>query len=277
MTIDVQQYEAELKSLLSQLARFFKTIETRLSAENCKCCLERLPDNDRSALKKLFRMLQRKEKWTNSSSNKQDSDEQHLQTDDRWSSPDQIAPNTSHGTTPDFDEEITTDSSDSGNDTVDDDDPLLRDTNFSHCAVKPPPSVNDVLIRCIENPHHFFTAVTQGSIPNKGGFSDAFCRVYKRQQREHILRIHRRFDLYNLYALAVELGYHTGKKWKWGALNKLPGEILSNHSSLDLKEGEIKEYLKHYVHIGRGYGRWIQHFGDPGYLIALPLNVTETE
>ncbi|CAG8091625.1 unnamed protein product [Penicillium nalgiovense] len=276
MATDVHQYGSELNSLLSQLARFFKTNETILSVEDCKTCLGRLPDNDRSALKKLFRILQREGKSSNGYSDKRDSHEQTY-APNFHSSPDQTGPDVSHETTPESYEEITPYSSDDGENTVDDEDVILRDTNFSRCAVKPPSSINDVLTQCIKNPHHFFTAVTRVSIPSKGGFPDAFCRVYKGQQRENILRIHRRFDLHNLYTLAVELGYHTGKKWKWGALNKVPGEILYNHPSLGLTEGKIKEHLIHYVRIGRGYGRWIEYFEDPGYLIALPLNVTETE
>jgi hypothetical protein len=270
MRTALQQHQEELNSLLSGLAHFFKTNETSLSAEDCKVLLERLPDNDRSALKRFFRMLQGNEKSKTNSSKNRNSDEQSHTSDHHRSSHGQPTSDTSL-------EATTTDSSDSQNHTVVDDDALLHDTNFSRCAVNPPPSVNNLLVRCIENPHHFFTAVTRSSVPGKGGFSAAFCRVYTRQQREDILRIHRRFDLHNLYTLAVRLGYHTGKKWKWGALSKVPGEILSNHPSLDLKEDELKEYLTHYVRIGRGYGRWIEHFGDPGYLIALPLNVTETE
>jgi hypothetical protein len=277
MTSDVHQQYAELHSLLSQLATFFKAYETSLSTKNCKYCLGRLPDNDRSALEKLFRMLQRKGKTTSSSSDEQRTDGQTHPSDHRRNSPDQTAPDTSHEKALDSDAEATSDSSDDGEDNMGDEDALLRDTNFSRCSMKPPQSVVDVLGRCIKSPHHFFTAVTQVSVPSKGGFPDAFCRVYKSQQRDDILRIHRRFDLHNLYALAVKLGYHTGKKWKWGALRKVPGDILSNYPSLGLEESKIKEHLMHYVRIGRGYGKWVEHFGDPGYLVALPLNVTETE
>ena len=297
MTNNVHQQEKELHGLLSQLARFFKVNETNLSAENCEYCLGRLPDDDRSALEKLFRMLQREKKNTSSSSCEQRYEDQRYEdqryedqriedqriedqnhpSDHRCNSPNQTAQDTSHWKTPESDAEITSDSSDSGEDDIDDEDALLRDTNFSRCSMKPPSSVNDVLSQCIKSPHHFFTAVTQVSVPSKGGFPDAFCRVYKSQQRDDILRIHRRFDLHNLYALAVKLGYHTGKKWKWGALKKVPGDILSNHPSLGLQESKIKEHLMHYVRIGRGYGKWVEYFGDPGYLIALPLGVTETE
>ncbi|KAI3281249.1 hypothetical protein DTO002I6_9913 [Penicillium roqueforti] len=291
MATDVHQYGSELNSLLSQLARFFKNNETSLSVEDCKSCLGRLPDNDRSALKKLFRILQTEGKSTNGHSDKRNSHEQTYAPNSH-SSLDQTGPDVHHETTPESYEEITPYSTDDGENTVDgedtvddentvntvdDDDVVLRDTNFSRCTVEPPPSINAVLTQCINNPHHFFTAVTRVSIPSKGRFPDAFYRVFKGEQREHILRIHRRFDLHNLYTLAVELGYHTGDKWKWGALNKVPGEILYNHPSLGLTEDKIKEYLKHYVRIGRGYGRWIEHFKDPGYLVALPLNVTETE
>jgi hypothetical protein len=62
--------------------------------------------------------------------------------------------------------------------------------------------------------------------------------------------------MYNRIRLTSEFYPHAGEKSKWGALDKLPGEILLNNPSLGLTKYQIAKYLKHYVRIGGGYGRW---------------------
>lgn len=289
MPTDENQQDAELKSRLSQLAGFFQADQTNSPPEKYQSCLEGLPKNEQIALKKLFRMLLKTNKRLQNHSDRQSPLASTSTPPSESSEPGQGSQaiiSGSHEQTTDSPDDGDSDDGDSDNGDSDNGDKssdsvgILQGTNFSQCTeetMRLSLSLNTVLTQCIEKPHHFFTTIKQDSVPVKGGFPAAFSRVHERERCHDLLRIHRRFDLHNLYSMAVMLGYHTGNKWNWGALDIIARDIFSTCPLLGLEATEIKKLSKHYVRIGRGYGRWIEHFGDPGYLIALPLNVTETE
>lgn len=54
-------------------------------------------------------------------------------------------------------------------------------------------------------------------------------------------------------------------------------EVKHQFLSLTASIDEIKKELGHYINLGRGYEAWVIEFGHPVYLIALPLDVSETE
>ncbi|CAI7578617.1 unnamed protein product [Penicillium palitans] len=156
-------------------------------------------------------------------------------------------------------------------------DSKLKSTNFVKLQSIIPPHLRQLLINCIDTPGYFFTASEPHFTPIEGGVPDAFYRLYQRENCRDLLQIQRRFELRNLFLLIIALEYHTGNRWKWGALDDLSAEIKAQYPQLPLGTPEIRKYLERYVRFGHAYDKWVQNLGDPGYLIALPLKVTETE
>ncbi|CRL19496.1 unnamed protein product [Penicillium camemberti] len=156
-------------------------------------------------------------------------------------------------------------------------DSKIKSTNFVKLQSIIPPHLRQLLINCIDTPGYFFTASEPHFTPIEGGVPDAFYRLYQRENCRDLLQIQRRFELRNLFLLIIALEYHTGNRWKWGALDDLSAEIKAQYPQLPLGTPEIRKYLERYVRFGHAYDKWVQNLGDPGYLIALPLKVTETE
>ncbi|KAJ5827598.1 hypothetical protein N7447_004361 [Penicillium robsamsonii] len=153
----------------------------------------------------------------------------------------------------------------------------LESTNFVKLQSIIPPYLRQLLIDCIDTPEYFFTLSEPHFTPVGGGVPDAFYRLYQRENCRDLVQIHRRFELRNLFLLVIARKYHTGNRWEWGALDDLSAEIKAQYPQLPTKTPAIRKYLEHYVGLGYAYDKWIQILGDPGYLIALPLQVTETE
>ncbi|KAJ5240669.1 uncharacterized protein N7469_002260 [Penicillium citrinum] len=109
------------------------------------------------------------------------------------------------------------------------------------------------------------------------GLKSAFFEIYYEREDAELLEIYRRFKLRNFYLLAVDLDYHTGERWCRKASTKLARELAQKQPPLDAKEADLKRCLDDYVRLGRKYDRWATELGGQGYLIALPLDITERE
>lgn len=265
MTGISRELEAELYNLLAQLAHFYQEHVTDLCSQKCEDCFQRLSDHDKSALQNLAEHLipgQRKSKNVPSRRGDQVSEVSTLES--MAGSP--------------F--EPTSDNPDHDRDVLGNSVSILRQTHFASVKITLSSPVNAVLVRCIEEPDHFFAEVHRGSHPTSGGLPEAFYDLYTDDLTRDLLQIYRRFRLLNLFSLVISLGYHNGKKWEWNATEDLSAEIVARCSSpgRPLEKAQVRKDLKHYVELARGYKRWVEHFGDPAYLIALPLHdVTETE
>ncbi|KAJ5416230.1 hypothetical protein N7465_004925 [Penicillium sp. CMV-2018d] len=152
---------------------------------------------------------------------------------------------------------------------------VLRGTNFETCSVALPQQLRRILKECSADYSHFLRNVDESCLPSGGSFSGAFYKIHKREKKTDLYNIYQRFECLNLYRLAVSLGYHTGTKWAWSAVDDLAKEIQTQYPLESF--GRLKTRLRNIVYMGRRYNIWAKHLGNFGYLIALPLRITPTE
>lgn len=109
-----------------------------------------------------------------------------------------------------------------------------------------------------------------------GDLAGAFHELYIEDKGESAerLSLYRRFQFRNLYLMAVKLEYHTGDRWCRNATSELAKEIKTHYQKLSLEN--IEGYLDDYVRLGQRYNMWAEKLGGPGYLLALPLDNTES-
>ncbi|OKP10481.1 hypothetical protein PENSUB_4086 [Penicillium subrubescens] len=141
-------------------------------------------------------------------------------------------------------------------------------------------SLHNALIKHQGNPQSFFKSTHRIGVQVAGGLTGAFFRLHQKcddiqdeKIRDIYLQMHllyRRLEFRNLFLLAKELGYHTGDRWRRDACLQLAAQIKQKHPSLD-----ADELLEEYVRLGRAYNKWAEELGGPGYLLILPLTVTE--
>ncbi|OQD77382.1 hypothetical protein PENANT_c108G00526 [Penicillium antarcticum] len=186
------------------------------------------------------------------------------------------------------DDEPDDDQNDEPDDDLDDDMPeddgshhliheILRGTNFETCSITLSHQLGRILKECSVDHSHFLRDVDESCLPNGGGFTNAFYKMHKRREKRDLCKIYQRFECLNLYRLAVGLDYHTGREWKWSAVDDLAEEIQIQYPHELFAKDKVKTRLKKHVRMGRRYNIWAEHLGNLGYLIALPLQVTPTE
>lgn len=81
----------------------------------------------------------------------------------------------------------------------------LSNTNFATAAIITAPSLRDILKRCRRDPKVFFQDLCQ-TFPTSGGWGAAFCKICQSEGHADLLKIHRRFDLRNLYLQDFQCG-----------------------------------------------------------------------
>ncbi|OQE10122.1 hypothetical protein PENFLA_c001G04173 [Penicillium flavigenum] len=276
-----QQLDKDLERLLCELTCSLSGNEVQFFSAECETCFQRLSIDEKELFRRLLGKLLKTaqgglEASQPSACSRTFSEEttRNDNADERPTSTNAILAPVSHSASLENTNDACVDSAvvvDASTDSI------LAATNFVHVQSIIPTFIRHLLVSCIDTPGYFFTASEPHFSPIQGGVPDAFYRLYQKEGCRDLLEIHRRFELRNLLLLVVDLGYHTGEKWVWGALNDLPAEIKAQSPLLTLTTPEIKKYLDHYVRLGRAYDKWVQMFGDPGYLIALPLMVSETE
>lgn len=141
-------------------------------------------------------------------------------------------------------------------------------------------SLHNALVENHGNPQSFLRAIHSTSTGPTSGLTGAFFRLQHNCQdiqpdgtRELYLQfysLHRRLELRNIFLLAKELGYHTGKKWCRNACQQLAAKIKSKHPAL-----QADSLLEEYVRLGCAYNKWAEELGGPGFLLVLPLTITE--
>lgn len=284
MAVCTDPVVAEIDTLLSKLARLLKENEKTLSLEKCRDRFDLLPAVEKSALDKFVGILggQRQRKSTKkkgvvvsddescSSKDNGSCGSNSCLSDENTFSDDE---NSSHD-----DECSLTDDEGNPSDNMDglSNEYTLSNTKFAISAVKIAPSLRDILKRCRRDPKVFFEELRQ-TFPTSGAWGAAFCKIRQGKGHADLLQIHRRFDLRNLYLQAVQCGYHTGKGWRWNACITMAVEVKQQYPSISASIDEIKKELDHYINLGRGYEAWAIEFRHPAYLIALPLDISETE
>ena len=148
---------------------------------------------------------------------------------------------------------------------------------FSNCRVMMSPKLHEVFSLCIANPQKFFDEINRDHNQTREGIPGAFLDIYDQDGCAELSALYRRFKLRNIYRLAVDLAYHTGDRWRRDAALQLAKEIKSRQPAPALEEKEITQRLEDYVRLGRKYNMWATGLGGPGYLLALPLDITERE
>lgn len=255
---------------LRRLAQLIKENERYFSLETCRDRYNALQGEEKSALKRLAGILRgRRQKKTPSLD---DADSSPEYDDDNASEYCSVSQDSASASENDAPEREVNQSEDGSVVAVEE---SLLGTNFERCSADVPRSLRKILRDCRSDPEAFFKELHQ-TLPRAGSFGIAFCKIRRHKQQSDLRIIHRRFDLRNFYLKVIRSGHHTGKSWRWKAQEELAEEI-KNQQSLDSSVSQIAEELSSYVELGRGYDAWVQTLGDPGYLIALPPGVSETE
>lgn len=277
-----------LENLLITLARFLQENEKVLSLKEYKGCYEKLPNGEREYIERLPQTLEhlfgnkggkgrkgadRREGDNEDSDESGQSDEsvESVDEEDRdggWldEGEDDGDEQEDNGT------ECAGGSREKGAPSWDD---RRRLPSISKLTIRS--SIYNILESCkIEKgPGPFFQALSQ-DIPTNGGLIGAYFKICRYREIGDIIKIHRRFDLYNFYLLATEYRYCFRNRLLQGAAKELAAGIRSRDPSLGTIEN-IKKRLHSIVGLGRGYDAWVSELGHSGYLIALPLHISETE
>jgi hypothetical protein len=142
------------------------------------------------------------------------------------------------------------------------------------------PSLYDALMKYEGNPHSFLKSTYRSGVRITGGLTGAFFRLHQKcldiedgKIRDIYLQmysLYRRLEYRNIFLLAKELGYHTGDRWRRDACQQLAAQIKEKCPSLD-----VGDLLEEYVRLGRAYNKWAEELGGPGFLLMLPVTVTE--
>lgn len=288
MSVCTDPVVAEIDTLLRKLACLLRENEKTLSFEECRICFNLLPDVEKSAFDNFVGILSGRRQRKSTKKKKVVSDNESRSHDDNCS----LGSNTCLSDIEDIpsddnslhEEECSLSNNNpteheinSSGDTDDSSNQdTLSNTNFAISTVTIAPSLRHILKRCRRDPKVFFAELCQ-TFPTSGGWGAAFCKIRQGEGHADLLKIHRRFDLRNLYLQAVQCGYHTGKSWRWNARVSMAVEIKRQFPSLTASIDEIEKELGHYINLGRGYETWVTEFGHPAFLIALPLDVSETE
>lgn len=151
----------------------------------------------------------------------------------------------------------------------------LESTNFKIHRVSISPWLREVSGRWLKDSTGFCSKICRN--PRAVGLASAFLQIYDQQKDAEVLALYRRFQLRNFYLLAVELDYHTGERWCRNASSDLAKQIRKQRLSLEVGQEKLKSHLDKFVRLGRKYSRWATELGGSGYLLAMPLNITERE
>ncbi|KAL2359042.1 hypothetical protein RJZ56_008127 [Blastomyces dermatitidis] len=273
----------ELYRLLVTLTRFWKENEKFISLEECRNVLQ---DPERLALSRLTRSLrgsrQRPLKNNKKRDNKQGSCCDEVDSPEEGAELSEQADSSEEEVNPSGEE-----ANPSGDPSGEEADSCERTNCASSSntrrrlpqvsAIDIPYSLRPILKSCNKEkgPRPFFEALPQ-AFPTDGGLVAAFWKLRRCEETMDILKIHRRFGLRNFYVLAVKYGYYSQKGWRRGAMRVLAQDIKVQHP-LSGNVDVISESLRLYVELGRGYDAWVTELGLSGYLVALPLEVSETE
>ncbi|KAG0158338.1 hypothetical protein PDIDSM_5851 [Penicillium digitatum] len=157
----------------------------------------------------------------------------------------------------------------------------LGNTSFANSPILISSKFSDIFAECMQNPQTFFSEIGRDLTRATDDMPDVFFEIHDEDKntgiRAELCVLYRRFKLRNFYLLAVRLDYHTGERWCRNASSQLANEIRKKYPSRSLGDDDLKQCLDDYVRIGQKYNRWAEELGGPGYLLALPLEITERE
>ncbi|KAJ6070562.1 hypothetical protein N7467_011881 [Penicillium canescens] len=311
MTCDLGQIDAELNGILIQLSHTLHKIKTNLSVEERKNYFNRLSNSNQCVCDWLLELVQHKKGGSaanNSAQNNSQGDSNHNQLLNEFQSRCNAAPSSSTDL-PEHTAQLSEERNPSQlatllspnlsnadaqsnvisiqpnlrctssiRNTTDVD---LEDTSFANCPAHVSSKLSHIFARCIRNPQSFFSEICRDPIQITDGMPDVFFEIHDEKEnsgiRAELCALYRRFKLRNFYLLAVRLDYHTGERWCRNASSQLADEIKKKHPSRELGDSDLKKYLDEYVRLGQRYNRWAEELGGPGYLLALPLEITERE
>lgn len=142
---------------------------------------------------------------------------------------------------------------------------------FDTTAIAP----GDYLNHWIADYATFFDSISTDLVQHS--WATAYKKIRMNETVSEILTIRRRFQLRNLYLSVVNANYHTGKSWRHDGSLQLATNIKNEDSSIAETVEDIKKTLEIRIELGIGYNYWVSELGEPGYLILMPSNVSETE
>ncbi|EKV04211.1 hypothetical protein PDIG_90750 [Penicillium digitatum PHI26] len=261
---------AELSELFNRVDSILKTIEASYSSDACFHCIRTLPA---PSLQALLNVLP---KISNPTPTKPTSTPNRTE----------ISVSSDHHktTVPPTDEYPHSDG-----------DLEIRDCEPSNNTSNPDPrvglydpdaiSISDDLCKALienrEDPQYFLHSTCHGAEASDGvvgAFSQLhrnFQRIQSDTTRDIYLQfycLYRRLELRNIFLLAREFGYHTGRKWCRNACEDLTSKIKARHPTLP-----VKTLLNEYVQLGYGYNKWAEELGGPEFLLMLPSTVSEAQ
>ncbi|KAK2805514.1 hypothetical protein FQN50_006138 [Emmonsiellopsis sp. PD_5] len=264
----------QLDSLLLTLARFLN--DNEISSDECRNRYDALPNPEKLTLGKLFKRRRKTKDRDNDKDTPLDGEE----TDDEENADGEEA-------TDEENDDVNADIEGEADDEENSDNGKQADANssagealrlfqVSACEIQLP--LHATLKSCKEKkgPGPFFEALSRQFHTNRG-IGATYFRIRQGEEKDILLQILRRFQLREMYLYAVRYRYHTGKSWRNNGILALAKEINSQCPYLQDSVAEVAKQLQHYVELGRGYDTWVVELGHPGYLFAMPLEVSETE
>lgn len=276
-----------LENLLITLARFLHENEKVLSLEEYRGCYDKLPNGEREYIERLPQTLEhlfgnkggKGRKGADRREGDNEDDDESDESDESVDEEDRDGGWLDEGEDNGVDEREDNDAECAGGSREKE---VTSWTNRrrlpSISKLTIPSSIYNILESCkIEKgPGPFFKALSQKDIPTNGGLIGAYIKIRRCKEIDHIVKIHRRFDLRNFYLLATEYRYCSKNGLIKGGMSTLAEEIRSQDPSMGTIEN-IDKSLRSIIQLGRGYDAWVSELGHPGYLIALPLHISETE
>ncbi|KAM5456626.1 hypothetical protein MaudCBS49596_000867 [Microsporum audouinii] len=272
-----------LRGLLIALANFLRENKEVISLDECRGCYDTLPNTERQYIGWLPQTLEHllgKKRDENGEGDEEDEQIREENEDEVGSA----NGGDRHAERAGGEEDNSSDE-DEGRAMEEDEAHMERMSSWdkrrrfpSLTKIKIPPSLHTILENCKveKGSGPLFKALSQGCLPTSGGLVAAYLKIRQCEEIGDIVKIHRRFDLRNFFLLATEYGYCSENGFVWGAANKLAREIKAQHP-LSGDHDEIRKNLRSDIELGRGYNAWVLELGHPGYLIALPLEISETE
>lgn len=138
--------------------------------------------------------------------------------------------------------------------------------------IDPPQTVKNILKRCRSNFNSIIEA-RQSTIDFQA-LSAQYIQLSKRGKGPELSILRRRLLLESFYLDAGRTGWYDGKVWLRDKKHLLAEKIFA---SPDVTDGikVVKTSVSKYVELGRSFHIWAKHLGGSGYLLLLPLGVSE--
>ncbi|KAF5664253.1 hypothetical protein FHETE_7135 [Fusarium heterosporum] len=157
-------------------------------------------------------------------------------------------------------------------------DDTLEKTRLTACNdVTFTPTLRQLLEDCKNDRGLFLRKVeeSQAALPNGQGWQAAIAIKQDNADMRDLLSVYHRFECYNIYRHVVEAGYHTGEHWIRDRRQELTKRLCDDFPKRFQNTKAANKCLN-WVDQGCKYHEWTKMFGESqelGFLVALPSEI----